>query len=116
MCEVTISEPEAMIVEVGLASESKRQNDKWLGDSGSSHHIKSTRSGMIDVKLCPAGTRIRQVQGPMNVKEWGTVLLEVDDASGKHIMKLCETLIVPDNSIFQGVLSHEYSFTPVPIH
>ena len=50
---------------------------------------------MIDVKLCPARTKIRQVQGVVNVQEWGTVLLEVDGANGKHIIKLCETMIVP---------------------
>ena len=101
VCDVIIGEqlPEAMILEVGLAGELKNQDDKWLGDSGSSHHIKSTRAGMIDVKPCPPGTRIRQVQGVVNVQEWGTVLLEVDGANGKHIVKLCETLIVPSINV-----------------
>ena len=58
-----------------------------------------TRDGMIDVKPCPLGTKIRQVQGVVNVKEWGTVLLEVDGAHGKHVMKLSETLIVPSISV-----------------
>ena len=35
----------------------------------------------------------------MNVKEWGTVLLEVDGENGKHIMQLRETLIVPDINV-----------------
>ena len=35
--------------------------DKWLGDTGSSHHIKSTRDGMINVENFPRETRIRQV-------------------------------------------------------
>ena len=101
MCQVTIGEEfsEAMIVEVGLAGESEPPDDKWLGDSGSSHHIKSTQHGMVDVKPCPAGTKIRQVQGVVNVKEWGTVLLEVEGASDKHIIKLCETLIVPSINV-----------------
>ena len=79
-CEVTIGEeqPEGMIVEVGLVGESELPDDKWLGDSGSSHHIKSTRDGMFNVEPCPPGTRIRQVQGFLDVQEWGTVLLEGD--------------------------------------
>ena len=32
--------------------------NKWLGDSGSSHHIVSSSAGMIDVTKCPAGMRI----------------------------------------------------------
>ena len=43
---------------------------------------------MIDIEDCPPGTKIRQVQGLVDVKEWGTVLLEVDDANKKRIMKL----------------------------
>ena len=101
MCDVTIGveHPEVMIVEVDLAGETDQQEGKWLGDSGSSHHIKSTRDGMVDVKPCPAGTKIRQVQGVVNVEEWGTVLLEVDGANGKHIMRLSETLIVPNINV-----------------
>ena len=84
VCDITIGEeqPEALIFEVDLANESEPADDNWLGDSGSSHHIKSTRDGMIDVKPCPQETKIRQVQGVVNVEEWGTVLLEVDGAYG----------------------------------
>ena len=74
-------------------------DDMWLGDTGSSHHIKSTRAGMVDVEPCPPGTRIRQVQGFVNVEKWGSVLLEVDGERGKHIMQLCETLIVLDINV-----------------
>ena len=99
VCEVIIGEVEAMIVEVDLAGKSDNQDEKWLGDSGSSHHIKSSPAEMVDVKPCPAGTRIRQVQGVINVKDWGTVLLEVDGANGKHIVKLREMLIVPNINV-----------------
>ena len=54
---------------------------------------------MVDVKPCPAGTRIRQVQGVVNVRDLGTVLVEVDGANGKHIVKLRETLIVPNINV-----------------
>lgn len=100
-CEVLMGEqqPEALIVEVNLAGESQFEDGEWLGDTGSSHHIKSTRDGMIDVQPCPPGTRIRQVQGEVDVAEWGTLLIEVDGAEGKHVMKLCETLIVPSINV-----------------
>ena len=39
---------------------------------------------MVNVGPCPPGTRIRQVQGFVNVEEWGTVLLEVDGEHGEH--------------------------------
>ena len=113
-CEVFTGDqqPEAMVVEVDLAGSDQRGNETWLGDSGSSHHIKSTSAGMIDVKPCPAGTRIRQVQGVVDVAEWGTVLLEVDGEHGKHVMKLSETLIVPDINVnlfsLQRVIKHGY--------
>ena len=44
-CEVTIREelPESMMVVVDIVGEAKQRIDKWLGDTGSSHHIKSTR-------------------------------------------------------------------------
>ena len=88
-----------MIVEVHLAGSSNQPDDMWLGDTGSSHHIKSTGAGMVNVEPCPPGTRIRQVQGFVNVEEWGTVLVEVDREHGKHIMHLHETLIVPDINV-----------------
>ena len=62
-CEVFIGQeqPEGMIVEVDLDGGSSQPNDMWLGDTGSTHHIKSTRAGMVNVEPCPPGTRIRQV-------------------------------------------------------
>ena len=101
MCEVTIGEelPEAMMVVVDIVGEAEQQIDKWLGDTGSSHHIMSSGAGMINVEKCPPCTKIRQVQGTVDVQEWGTVLLEVDGADGKRIMRLHETLIVPSINV-----------------
>ena len=56
-----------MMVVVDIVGEAKQQMDKWLGDTGSSHHIKSARAGMINVEKCPPGTKIRQVQGVVDV-------------------------------------------------
>ena len=49
---MTIGEelPESMMVVVDIVGEAEQQVDKWLGDMGSSHHIKSTREGMINVE------------------------------------------------------------------
>ena len=100
-CEVIIGQahPEGMIVEVDFARSSSQSDDTWLGDTGSSHHIKSTGTGMVNIEPWPPGTRIRQVQGFVEVHEWGTVLLEVDGELGKHVMQLRGTLIVPNISV-----------------
>ena len=95
-CIVTIGSAEAMIGESGDKSKSV---DIWLEDSGASHHIKSSSSGMITVTKCPPGTTIRQVQGTVDVEEWGSVLLQVDGEDGKKTIRLDETLIVPSITI-----------------
>ena len=106
---------EAMMVVVDIVDEAEEEIDKWLGDTGSSYYIKSTRAGMINVEKCPPDTKIRQVQGVVNVQEWGTILLEVDGADGKRIMRLHETLIVPSINVnlfsLQRVLKN--GFLPV---
>ena len=65
-CTVTIGNVEAMI---GEAAGKSKQVDVWLGDSGASHHIKSSFAGMINVTKCPPGTTIRQVQGTVDGEE-----------------------------------------------
>ena len=60
-----------------VANEAEREVDIWMGDSGSSHHIKSSRQGMIEVEKCPPGTRIRQVQGVVDVKDVVRVMLSM---------------------------------------
>ena len=85
-----------MMVVVDIIGEAKQQIDKRLGDTGSSHHIRSTREGLIN---CPPGTKIPQVQVVVEVREWGKMLSEIDNADGKRILKLHETLIVPNNNV-----------------
>ena len=94
-CSVTIGAAEAFIGE----SDASKRVDTWLGDSGASHHIKSSSSGMINVCNCPPGTTIRQVQGTIPVEQWGSVLLQVDGANGKNTIRLDETLNVPCISV-----------------
>ena len=67
-CEATIETMEAMVGENGFVGKTEQLLDIWLGDSKASHHIKSSSAGMIDVTTCPPGTRIKQVQGLVNVK------------------------------------------------
>ena len=45
----------------------KQQIGTWLGDSESSHHIKSSAAGMINITKCPPGMKIQQVQGQVEV-------------------------------------------------
>ena len=92
-CTVTIGSMEAMIGDA--AAVKTKFSDIWLGDSGASHHIKSSSTSMINVTQCPPGTTIRQVQGTVDVEEWGSVLLQVDGSEGKRVIRLDETLIVP---------------------
>ena len=73
--------------------------DISLGDSGASHHIKSSSSSMINVTKCPPGTTIRKLQGIVDVEEWGSVLLQVDGHDGKMTIRLDETLIVPEITV-----------------
>ena len=92
-CTVTIGSVEAMI---GDAAATKTKfSDIYLGDIGVSHRIKSSSAGMIKVTKCPPDTKIRQVQGTVDVEEWGSVLLQVDGSEGKRVIRLDETLIVP---------------------
>ena len=85
---------EAMVGELGGKSDDQPV-DVWLGDSGASHHIKSSSAVMIEVTKCPPGTKIRQVHG----QEWGTVLLQVDGEEGKRVIRLEQTLIIPNISV-----------------
>lgn len=39
--------------EVMVGEADKQQIDNWLGDTGSSHHIKSSAARMINVTVCP---------------------------------------------------------------
>ena len=91
-CEVTIGAAEAFIGESDNAS---KPVDIWLGDSGASHHIKSSAIGMVNVCNRPPGTTLRQVQGIVAVEQWGSVLLQVDGEDGKKTIRLDETLIIP---------------------
>ena len=71
--------------------------------------IKSSSADMINVTKCPLGTTIRQVQGTVDVEEWGSVLLQVDGSEGKRLIRLDETLIVPGNLFsLQRVLDMGY--------
>ena len=67
---------------------------------------------MINVTKCPPGTTIRQVQGTVEVDEWGSVLLQVDGQDGKKTIRLDETLIVPGITVnlfsLQRVLNMGY--------
>ena len=65
-CTVTIGKVEAMLGDVTAVG--TQFSDIWLGDSGASHHIKSSSARMINVTKCPTGTTIRQVQGTVEVK------------------------------------------------
>ena len=68
---------------------------KWMADTGSSRHLKGGTMGIFDIQDYPKGMKINFVQGVVKVKQWESILLEVDGDSGKRIIKLSQTLIVP---------------------
>ena len=57
-CEIFIGQAhlEGMVVEVGLAGSTNQPDGTWLGGTGSSHHIKSTKTGMVNLEPCPPRT------------------------------------------------------------
>ena len=78
-----------------LSAEGPDSENKWMADTGSSHHLKGDTVGMFDIQDCPVGMQINQVQGIIKVQQWGSVLLEVNGHSGKSVVKLSQTLVVP---------------------
>lgn len=87
-----------MVVEACLATDNfGGEEEVWRRDTRSSHHIKATSARMHNVgSKCSKKTRIRKIWDFVKVKEWETMLVEVDGADGKRVVKLRETLIVPD--------------------
>ena len=79
-----------------LSVEGVRLERKWMGETGSSHHLKGDEVGMFDIHDCPDGMKINRVKGVVEVRQWGSVLSKVDGERGKHVIKLSETLIVPE--------------------
>lgn len=41
---------------------------------------------MVNVEKCPPGTTTRQLQGVVEVQDWGTLLLELDGVDGKTLI------------------------------
>ena len=56
------------------------------------------------------------MQGTLNVKEWGAVLLEVDGHDGKRVIKLERTLIVPGISVNLFSLQHVLQLGYPPVY
>ena len=102
---------EAMMLSTG---ESGSEN-KWMADSGSSHHLKSDTVGMFDIQNCPEGMKIHQVEGILKVQQWGSILLEVDGHSGKRVIKLSQTLVVPGIRVNLFSLQRVVDMVYVPV-
>ena len=113
-CTVTIGIVEAMIGDAAAAK--TKLSDIWLGDSGASHHIKSSSANMINVTRCPPGTTIWQVQSTVDVEKLGSVLLQVDGSEGKRIIRLDETLIVPGITVHLFSLQRLLDIGYIPVY
>lgn len=68
--------------------EESKLSTTWLADSGASHHIYRERRSFMTLKPFKGKYTIMQVNGELEVKHWGTVLLEVDGKFGKEKLLL----------------------------
>ena len=66
----------------------------FLGDTGASHHIVHKREYFSELFPLPGALKIHQVQGTVSVTRRGTVLLQVDSASGKEPLRLTNVLYI----------------------
>ena len=91
LCVAEIGEelPEAMMVQIDEVNETEREVDIWIFTSHQGITARKDRGGKM------SATNENSL-GVVDVKEWGTVLLEVDGVQGKRIMRLREVLIVPN--------------------
>ena len=76
------------------ASVINTNSQDFLGDTGASHHIVHKREYFQDLTPLPGVFKIHQVQGTVSVTHWGTVIVEVDSASGKKPLRLTEVLYI----------------------
>ena len=74
--------------EAMVASVINTHSTYFLGDTGASHHIVHKREYFHDMTPLPGIFKIHQVQGTVSVTHWGTVIVEVDSASGKKPLRL----------------------------
>ena len=66
----------------------------FLGDTGASHHIVHKRGYFSELSPLSGPFHINQVQGKIKVTYMGTVILEVDSASGKQPLRLTNVLLI----------------------
>ena len=66
----------------------------FLADSGASHHICHDRSMFTNLVPFKGKYKVNQVYGSLKVTHSGTVILEVDGATGKEKLRLQNVLLI----------------------
>ena len=96
------------------ASQLDSSPTSWLCDTGASHHICHRREFFTELVQIPGSFRIKQVQGSVAVTHHGTVLLQVDSATGKRELKLSNVLLIESMQFnilsLQRVLANGYIY------
>lgn len=89
---------EAEIIDVSAsilaASHMHTTSTTWLCDSGASHHICHCRDMFSTIEPMTKKFRIKQVEGFIDIKFHGTVILHVDSAGGKQQLTLSNVLLI----------------------
>ena len=87
----------------------------WLCDTGASHHICHRREFFTTLQPISGTFRIKQVQGTIDVTHHGTVMLQVDSATGKRQLKLSNVILIESMQFnilsLQKVLATGYIYT-----
>ena len=87
----------------------------WLCDTGASHHICHRQEFFTELKQIPGTFRLQQAQGTVDVTHHGTVMLQVDSATGKRELKLTNVLLIETMQYnilsLQRVLATGYTYT-----
>ena len=87
----------------------------WLCDTSASHHIRHRREFFTTLEPISGTFRIKQVQGTIDVTHHGTIMLQVDSATGKRQIKLSNVLLIKSMQFnilsLQKVLATGYIYT-----
>ena len=87
----------------------------WLCDTGASHHICHRREFFTTLQPISGTFRIKQVEGTIKVTHHGTIMLQVDSATGKRELKLSNVLLIESMQFnilsLQKVLAADYIYT-----
>ena len=106
------------------AGDEDGEEKEWVCDSGADYHMSGDSSNFVDLVDIPMKFYVKQVQGKVAVKQWGTVQLSTEKGEGKKgVLELSEVLFMPGMrvNIFslrrireKGACSYKFEGAPQP--